>query len=358
MICSQSGKFTVAAAAPGGMKKEGIYKYDSSSSQISAEPDGLIGQFSCDPISKTPISIDCQGRKELPKISIVNSEIMKEIQNPDNEGAYFVLASQFNGAEFPSESSVVGQIDEYKFDRTGGPRGQLAVHPAAGQFILDNAETEERKGINALLELLSAWNAAGLELSLKNGYLVIPTLDQSTAKTAMDVLKRNLHTVRILCMQNLPATGLTPNHMGLCEATHRVNIVYAAAVPVQCYMNPREADQGLFQLQIAEALSTAQYYGSLKKAAADGKPKIVYWMALGGGVFNNDWDTIVGSMSKAVEMLTQVELDTLDIRVLAWVGSEEEKDTLIEKLRACGKLRLGTKQSGKFAPAGKCCSIL
>ena len=24
-------------------------------------------------------------------------------------------------------------------DNTGGPRGQLAVHPGAGQFIIDNA---------------------------------------------------------------------------------------------------------------------------------------------------------------------------------------------------------------------------
>ena len=36
-------------------------------------------------------------------------------------------------------------------DKTGGPKGQLAVHPAAGQFLLDNAACDDRPaGINAL----------------------------------------------------------------------------------------------------------------------------------------------------------------------------------------------------------------
>ena len=31
-----------------------------------------------------------------------------------------------------------------RYDNTGGPRGQLACHPAAAQFVLDNAANSER----------------------------------------------------------------------------------------------------------------------------------------------------------------------------------------------------------------------
>ena len=31
-----------------------------------------------------------------------------------------------------------------RYDNTGGPRGQLACHPAAAQFVLDNAANLER----------------------------------------------------------------------------------------------------------------------------------------------------------------------------------------------------------------------
>ena len=36
-------------------------------------------------------------------------------------------------------SFVPFRCQEYKRDNTGGPRGQLAAHPAAAQFVIDNA---------------------------------------------------------------------------------------------------------------------------------------------------------------------------------------------------------------------------
>ena len=38
---------------------------------------------------------------------------------------------------------------------SGGPRGQLAVHPAAAQFVLDNASSNLGPGINAVDEILN-----------------------------------------------------------------------------------------------------------------------------------------------------------------------------------------------------------
>jgi hypothetical protein len=68
----------------------------------------------------------------------------------ENAGALFVVPAQLNGAEYPSATRVVHHVADYKEDIRGGPRGQLAAHPAVAQFLLDNAQSVERpKGINA-----------------------------------------------------------------------------------------------------------------------------------------------------------------------------------------------------------------
>ena len=61
-----------------------------------------------------------------------------------------MVPAQLNGAEYPSASRVVRLVADYKEDLRGGPRGQLATHPAVAQFLLDNAQSVERpRGINA-----------------------------------------------------------------------------------------------------------------------------------------------------------------------------------------------------------------
>merc|ERR1719394_1254852 len=105
-------------------------------------------------------------------IGITSGEVMQNIQEASAAGAYFVLPSQLNGAEYPSEVDIVQQIQDYIYDNTGGPRGQLAVHPAAGQFILANACSDRLpEGITAVDEILEE---IGKPMYLKNGYLSLP----------------------------------------------------------------------------------------------------------------------------------------------------------------------------------------
>ena len=56
-------------------------------------------------------------------------------------------------------------MEDYKRDNTGGPRGQLALHPAIAQFLLDNAKTAGA-GIDAADHLLK-----GTDLEVVNGTL-------------------------------------------------------------------------------------------------------------------------------------------------------------------------------------------
>lgn len=300
-----------------------------------------IGTFTCDPVGwPNPRDLDSTPDTRMAVIGICDSEIIAEIQKPESEGAYFVLPSQLNGAEYPSPTQVVNRIEDYQWDNTGGPRGQLAVHPAAGQFIIDNAACDHRRdGINAVDTLL----ARNPTFSLKNGYLEMPLPNSDAESHALSTkFLASIDTLRPLLMSGIPASGLTPSKQRYSEATHKVNLVYASAVPLETYNNrPSSQVQKDLHNKIAEGVLVAQYYGALKTAANRaqlGTTATVFLMPLGGGVFNNPFSSIAKSISKAVEMLTDDDRAKLVVRVLTWNGNRNEKLDMISLLNKYNKL--------------------
>eukprot|EP00928_Gymnodinium_smaydae_P024043 TRINITY_DN19595_c0_g3_i1.p1 TRINITY_DN19595_c0_g3~~TRINITY_DN19595_c0_g3_i1.p1 ORF type:complete len:372 (+),score=57.00 TRINITY_DN19595_c0_g3_i1:75-1190(+) len=343
-IRNTSGGWTLTAWTYDGEgeTRSGSYEFDLQSGVLKDGEGVDIGTFSCEPVTHPlPLSLDSPADTPLECIDITNSEIMTEIQDPRNDGAYFVLPSQLNGAEYPGPRTIVQRIDDYKSDNTGGPRGQLAVHPGAGQFILDNAASDDRPdGINAIDEIL---HKCGETFTLVNGYLQMPVPStEDEASKLLEAFRTNLNTLRPLVMENVPACGLKPDKMAFTSATHKVSLVYASAVPVSAYVNrassPTQID---LHSKVAEGVLVAQYYGALKVAAArstsSDKTK-VFLMPLGGGVFNNPWESIAKGMALAVEMLSEDDHNKLDIRVLTWKGNNEEKLTMCKLLTRHKKL--------------------
>lgn len=262
---------------------------------------------------------------------------MAEIHKKSNRGALFVIPSQFNAAEYPYHTDVVFHVEDYKHENGSGPRGQLAVHPAVAQFLLDNAANVKRQGgINALDEVLR--KVPGLEMV--NGYLRVEDLKSRQAQEeTLRSLQENLHTLRPLVMDEISVQGLTADQRDFSRCEHHVGFVYASAVPVDSYLN-RDGDSE-YQMQIAELLLVAQYYGALKYAAesmrASGRPaspgrrtRKVYLMPLGTGVFHNSWEMIAKSMAKAVQMLDSEMISQLDISALARQGNPSEELNLQE----------------------------
>ena len=270
-------------------------------------------------------------------VGITNSEIIAEIQKKKNENAYFVLPSQLNGAEYPGQNRIVQKIDQYYTDNTGGPRGQLAVHPAAGQFVLDHASNQRRMdGINALDEITVLSDSKSLltdksgsrKLPLLNGYLTLPS---DTTDGDVSEFERKISTVRPLVMQDVLANGLDPSKKDRkLNSTHRVTLVYASAIPVNSYQNTaRGEDHRDRMLKIAELVLVGQYYGALLHASnRESLPnphakRLVYLMPLGGGVFHNPMETIIWAVAQAVALLTPQQRAKLDIRILSWNGCGE-----------------------------------
>jgi len=303
-------------------KQKGFYTFDKRSGHIQDDTGNCCGRFSTQGMPPSFAIPESGGTKALKCIKVTNSEIMVEIQKATNSDAFFVLPSQLNGAEYQSfeKDYIVKEIDDYQWDNTGGPRGQLAVHPAAGQFVLDNASNDIRPdGISAVANVIREVTEQGYDFELQNGYLRVGKVPPRGASKAVEAWKAALKKFKMLVMEDVPASGLQPDKAGFSEATHRVNLVYASAVPVQTYNNTH-GDKDM-QIQVAFATLVAQYYGALSIAARRGtpmSPKVVYLMPLGGGVFENPPEIIVKGMSLAVEMLSREELKCVDVRILTF----------------------------------------
>eukprot|EP00434_Breviolum_minutum_P023149 symbB.v1.2.020424.t1/scaffold1653.1/size107518/5 len=315
--------------------RRGTYRFNRSTGWLETGEGEVLSRFQCQRIQERPLELPVNSYSKMGNLKILSSEIMTEIQKKENAGALFVLPAQLNGAEYPSHLHVVKHVEEYKSDNTGGPRGQLAVHPAVAQFLLDNAAStalEENTGINAIDEILKI---LPIGFDLVNGYLKIHDVDSKSESETLELLLKYLNNLRPLVMDDVPANGLTPDKKTFSSESHKVGLVYASAVPVDSYMN--QGGKADFQARVGELILVGQYYGALKYAAESqkvsgltGKRK-VFLMPLGGGVFNNPWDIIAKSMAKAIQLLDDDLLSLLDISALAWNGnpSEEQKLKLI-----------------------------
>ena len=116
----------------------GKYSFDPSSGWLSGggEKHEKLGRFICKQIQDRPLELPVTSYSKLASnFQIVSSEIMLEIQKPENAGALFVLPSQLNGAEYPSHTHVVKYVEEYKSDNTGW-LGFVACF-SSGKLVVD-----------------------------------------------------------------------------------------------------------------------------------------------------------------------------------------------------------------------------
>lgn len=313
-----------------------------------------IGKFQADAIGTGPAKLllnsDSNGRYKM-QLTVHMGEIMKDVQDPANADAMFVLPSQFNGAEYPMPTHVVRELDDYRRDNTGGPRGQLAGHPAAAQFIVNYASINAKSdptmlggssGITSLDRFLNPPDAVNSvfhrtndtkkAIWLHNGYLVLPVgLSAAEKKEIMSKVDKYWKEVRILATSGLTVkggvrAGPPPLDQKWCKIKHNVTLVYASAVPLQQYTNmPKVAADIDFHRKIGKAMLVIQYYGAMALARKLGQTK-VFFMPLGGGVFNNRKEDIADAIISAMQMFEKSNIQdalAMDLRVLAFEGNGE-----------------------------------
>ncbi len=345
-VSSDSGQFTLSSIQGTGVLRRGS---DSKESIYRCKPlsDGGVQIYKDNPSSPvfyaSPIPtlyyrLEMLEQWQPGMCQIISSEVMAEIQNPENTGVSVVLPSQFNGAEYPSPASVIDKVQLYTSDRTGGPRGQLACDPGVAQFILDNAtQSGKPDGINALSDVLTELNSGAApekQFQLVNGYLKVPTLSEHEQAMCLAILESILGLVKSLHTKGVVTDGFDPALASFSSDSQPVNLFYASAVPVNYGGTFNSSPQ---KMELARAVSkrllVAQYYGAIMKAyeykLPDSPKAKVLLMPLGGGVFSNKPKDIADAMKLAMvlaqEKLTpEVYDNSLDVQVLLWDGKSHE----------------------------------
>lgn len=245
------------------------------------------------------------------------SEIVGDVQSlhrdPQNTGAMFQVASQFNLLEMvrPSVTPELG-VGIYEDDPTQGPA--CAVAAGAGTIYRNYfANVNGRTGQSAdnQIDCLSdvgklLGNTAGRLWTMRNGY-ALPTREglreiagllTSCSEAERDAIREKL---RIGLQWNTEVT--------LADSGHTVSQAYCSALPVAYTTHSADLWEPFARL-ILEAAYEATFLAAMINVGSGGAPRLFLTM-LGGGAFGNPQDWILDALRRALALLAEVPLEVV-----------------------------------------------
>lgn len=272
--------------------------------------------------------------------SIKVQEVIADVQSlhtdPQNAGALFQVASQFNllemvGPTVTPDSGITG----YQFDRTQGPACAMAcgagliyrnyfvpVKGEPGQTAdrqLNMLDTFEQ----ALLLYVNQHSGQQFESLwlMKNGY-ALPSAKQLLAINETLAQLSDAETTKLISLIKIAVqydTEVTLNNAG-----HLVSQAYCSAMPVAYSQH----SSGLWQ-PLASLILQAAYQATLAAAVINAEKtgnNRVYLTLLGGGAFGNAIEWITSAMQSAITLFEQ---SGLDINVVSYGRSKSEVKSLV-----------------------------
>jgi hypothetical protein len=251
------------------------------------------------------------------KVSIVVGDVRRMHRQPENAGALFQVASQFNFLEMVSPSVTPEDgVTRYEHDRTQGPACAIACgaatiyrnYFAAVDGGTGQTATRQFDGLREVGPTLG--RAMGREVGslweMKNGYALcsragleaISGYLRTLGDGDLDLLRSEL---RIGLHRDIEVTD------ALGEARPYVSQAFCSALPV-AYTNVEAAHWEPFAILILEAA----YEATLLAAVLNERrraPKTVLLTQLGGGAFGNRDEWIKIAMQRALRMTSDFGLD-------------------------------------------------
>lgn len=232
-------------------------------------------------------------------------------QAPENAGALFQAASQFNLLEMVDpEVTPERGVGIYEYDRTQGPACAIACGagtiyrnyfaPVKGQVGQSKAHQ-----IDCLDDIGRALGNQDEQLwEMKNGYAFASKIGleqisqklKSLDQTAYEKLKSSL---RVGVQWNTEVT--------LSTNRQQVTQVYASALPVGYSEYPAALWEPFARL-ILEATYEATFWAALENYRQTGNNK-VYLTLVGGGVFANDLDWIFSAIRQSIQQFSHQALE-------------------------------------------------
>ena len=254
-------------------------------------------------------------QKQIPSGPIKVREVISDVTSlhldPDNAGALFQVASQFNLLEMPSQH--VGPergVGVYEYDLTQGPA--CAVAAGAGTiYRCYMAEVNGKTGQSAdnqidCLEDIGKvlGNTDGRLWQMQNGYAMATSTGLSEISERIRTMSKHQ---RDFLRQKLRIGIQWDTQVTLDACTHLVTQVYGSALPVG-YSRHDSRSWEPFARLILNASYEATFWAALLNFARTGNNKL-YLTLLGGGVFGNDEDWILTAIRRALELFARVPLD-------------------------------------------------
>jgi hypothetical protein len=244
--------------------------------------------------------------------------------NPDNAGALFQVASQFNLLEMSAPHITPDDgITRYEHDLTQGPACAMAAGagtlyrqyfvPIGGQ----QGQTRQRQ-LDMLSDLGHAWNNAEQGLwKMENGYLIA---SRKGLEWISSLLEDSGPTER-LALSGLVRIGIQwGTQVTLGEATHRVTQAYCSALPV-AYSSHSAAQWAPFARFILEAAYEATLHVA-RLNAAQGGTRRVFLTFLGGGAFGNAKPWILDALHHALMLNRESGLDVRLVCTRPWAEAD------------------------------------
>lgn len=249
-----------------------------------------------------------------------------------NAGATFQVASQFNLLEMVSpEVTPERGIGIYEYDRTQGPACAIAAGAGTlyrNYFADVNGQTGQSAGnqLDCLADLGAALGNAGQRLwQMRNGYALasheglieIARLLGSLSEEGLDQLRQRL---RIGLQWNTQVT--------VRGATHTVTQAYCSALPVAYSQHPADLWEPFARL-VLEAAYEATVCAAILNARYTGNKRL-YLTLLGGGAFGNRTTWIGDSITRALRLYQDWDLD---VAIVSYRRSKPSVQQLVDQFR-------------------------
>ena len=252
------------------------------------------------------------------RLSIAEGDVRAMHGKPENRGALFQVASQFNMLEMvgPHVTPEEG-VTRYEYDRTQGPACAMAAGAAliyrnylapvtSGTGQTSGRQLDGLADVGASLAKLLGVGVNKL-WTMRNGYALstaaglraiaehLSAADPGTLDTLRGLLRVGLH-------ENVEVTdGPGPGPL--------VSQVFCSALPV-AYSGLPASSWAPFATLILEAAYEATLLAALLSTAGGGSSRVLL-TRLGGGAFGNDDDWIDAAKLRALQLVGDRDLDVV-----------------------------------------------
>ena len=251
------------------------------------------------------------------KVGVVTGEVRQMHRLPENAGALFQVASQFNLLEMVSPTVSPEQgVTRYQYDPTQGPACAIAAGAATiyrNYFVplkggYGQTATRQLDGLADLGEALSAavnqpihalWDMQnGYALCTRAGLEVIAQHLRALPPEQVDILRGKL---RIGIHHDVQVTDAAGDQRPL------VSQAFCSALPV-AYTSVSSIHWKPFASLVLEAAYEANLLAAVLNAQR-GASNVVLLTFLGGGAFGNEDDWIYAAIRRALAAMSDFGLD-------------------------------------------------